>query len=547
MRARLAALHASRRGEAAPAGSSSADDNAFLSELADQKMHDWFSRQAPSAAAAEVLANQLVALLRDSAGRPVLRAEAALATLLACYFSPKALERIALRCPLVLPTLASVVASGAQSGQYRSNALEVLSTAARRWKLAGPMIDLQPPLVPLLLQQLRGPLTFAEPAAATLEAIASDHGEGLEEVESWGALHALVDVAAAAAAAAATATATATRGAEPMQRITMALGSLHDIVAYSRDGAPELCERIAAAGAIPQIAAALAHPQAASDEEAPARMVEAALRLAFSLAFASRERAEWLACAGVLRPLVRLGLRHPSEEVISTAAKTIGRIAESLQPGRNTSDAASPPAPHAVVRRLMGYGVLSALAAALRRPIRRAPAYNGSGQGPPAVAAALALAHLSALPQMAAAIVAEPGVLAALLAVLAGAADGGDWALRAARHASTVCALEQSEEEVVPLAQALIKAGAVPILLRLLRLPRPRDEDGENGAAARRMDEGESALDTHRNLRGCASRALFRMSGAGLLAPEEQDELLNAVQELNGRLRRERQVTISEL
>jgi hypothetical protein len=397
------------------------------------------------------------------------------------------------------------------------------------------MIDLQPPLVPLLLQQLGGPLSCADPAVATLEAIASDHGEGLEEVESWGALHALVD----AAATAATTAATAARSSEGLQRIAMALGALHEMVAYSPDGAPELCEQIAAAGAIPQIAAVLAHPQAASDEEAPARMVEAALRLAFSLALSSRERAEWLACAGVLRPLVQLGLRHPSEEAISTAARTVARIAESLQPGRNASDAATPPAPHAVVRRLMGHGVLSALSAALRRPIRRAPEY--SGQGPPAVAAALALAHLSALPKMTAAIVAEPGLLSALLAVLAGAADGGDWALRAARHASTVFSLE-GKEELVPLARALIKAGAVPILLQLLRLPLPRDEDGENGAAARRMDEGESALDTHRNLQGCASRALFRMSGAGLLALADNYELRSTL-----RLRHERQVTISEL
>jgi hypothetical protein len=202
MRARLAALHASRRGEAAPAGSSGAD-NAFLSELADQKRASWLQMHAEGRLIemggllppAEALASQLASLLRDSGGGPVLRAEAALASLLSLDYKGEALERIALRCPLVLPALAAAL----RTDDRQCLARRALINGLQRPRMVAPVLEAAPSLIPELLENLLGPLASAKLAASEVSRIARGCSGARAEVESWGALHALVDVAAAAA------------------------------------------------------------------------------------------------------------------------------------------------------------------------------------------------------------------------------------------------------------------------------------------------------------------------------------------------------------
>jgi hypothetical protein len=452
---------------------------------------------------AEALASQLASLLRDSGGGPVLRAERVLADLLSLDYKGEALERIALRSPLVLPALAAAL----RTDDRHCLARGALVNGLQRPRMVAPVLEAAPSLIPELLgpSGLRGPLASAKLAASAVSRIACGCSGARAEVESWGALHALVDVAAAAA-----------RTSETLQRVEMALHALNGFITSVTDDALEgVCAHIAAAGAIPQIAAALAHPQAASDAEGPARMVEAALRLAYSLSLASRERAEWLACAGVLRPLVERGLRHPVDAVAPAAAKALFALVR--LPGDDPpSD--PPAAPPTIVRRLLECGALAALVVLLHRPILSHA--NDAYRWPPAVAAARALSSFAASGRcVPAAIAGEPGALEALAALLEPAEGGGSAALQAAAAASRYFAQALAadwQQAGVPLTRTICDAGAAPPLLKLLRRLPPTDCDTNNHDSI---------------VKSCMS-ALFFIHRAGLLAPAERDEHVSALRRL---------------
>jgi hypothetical protein len=299
----------------------------------------------------------------------------------------------------------------------------------------------------------------------------------------------------------------------------MALDALDEFTISATDASLEgVCARIAAAGAIPQITAALAHPQAASDEEAPARMVEAALRLAFSLAFASRERAEWLACAGALRPLVERGLRHPVDAVAAAAAKALYALVWSPGDDPPSDTHATPPI---VVRRLIECGALAALVMLLHRPILSHA--SNAYRWPSALAAAKALSSIAASGRcVPAAIAGEPGALEALVALMEPAERGGSAALQAAGSASRYFAQALAadwQQAGVPLTRTICDAGAAPPLLKLLRRLRPTDCDAPTIA------------DSDSIVGNCMS-ALFFIRRAGLLAPAERDEHVSALRRL---------------
>jgi hypothetical protein len=457
----------------APLAATSGEENDYL---ASNAIETWFRRcdkdyPRPSSlppAAVELLVGLASLAAARRPGWPVGRAHRALVNMLATDSDGEVTELAVLHSAHLLPTVAFVLDAG--DAENRSLACQALLHAALRPQIVGFMLSLTPPLVPLLLARLRddGP-SAAEAAAAVLVRIAHLGGAaGISEVESWGAGSAILDSSAL---------------------LDSAMCPLADLL-HARGNRPDegTVARLAAAGAVPRIVAALA--QEASADEGAERLMEAALTVLSCLARDSPPRAEWLACSGALPPLVR-ALAHPSHAVAAAAAKAVTRLVAAVpdtSPGHGP--ACLPVAPHAVVRRLMGCGALHALVPLLRRrpvSIASLPFLPAS----PAVEAARAITMLAfASHDLPAVVAAEPGAIEGMLGLLDPAA--GDWSVQGAQYASTFLVVAARSDDALLCSYC----SAVPSLLRLLQRPPPRDGDDGGGG----FFEEDSAMATYYSL-----------------------------------------------
>jgi hypothetical protein len=350
----MAAARAAAGGEATTALSRLAACLAAKFERRRMRLHfggdvfgdSWLS---PGAAA---LVPALLPLVHDGSAIRVL------ALLFAADTSGEAMESAVRASPDVLPALVAVLAAddGAGGGVWAVAVEEaLLLAAAYRMGMASRMMA-TPGLLPALIRRMPSFAALGSRAPLPLLAIIKAEPAVLPEAEAHGLLPQSVDLLARLLAA----------GRRTKLADAKFMLIFLDNALRSAEPPPGLARRLAAAGGITVIVAALTHPDAGSAEEAPSTMVRSALHLLCGLLEDSPARLDWFSCAGGFVPLVRL-LGHPSDAVAAMAAYAVARFAELLEDlSEEDSDASEPPA---CVGRLLDAGAVMALRAALRRAL----------------------------------------------------------------------------------------------------------------------------------------------------------------------------------